>query len=181
MQLANPPMSGAWTVEHLDADGIRREIFDGTLVVPPLSSGLDVMTARKLERLLEPMAPEDTITGRRFGLLLRGEATFCVPDLMVFRPPANEGVYGIRPEDVVLVVEVLSAASRRIDLVLKRHEYAAAGIPDYWVLDRQARRLTVFGLEPGRSEYSVQAEVDAGTTYRTNRPFAVEFDPAAVC
>jgi Putative restriction endonuclease len=134
MQLANPPMSGAWTVEHLDADGIRREIFDGTLVVPPLSSGLDSMTVRKLGRLLEPMAPEGTIAGRRFGLLLRGDAT-----------------------------------------------YAAAGIPDYWVLDRQACRLTVFGLEPGRSEYSVEAEVDAGTTYRTNRPFAVEFDPAAVC
>jgi Uma2 family endonuclease len=65
--------------------------------------------------------------------------------------------------------------------VLKRHEYAAARIPDYWVLDWEAGRLTVFGLEPDRLEYSVQAEVDAGTTYRTNRPFVVEFDPAAVC
>ena len=50
-----------------------------------------------------------------------------------------------------------------------------------WVLDRDARRLTAFGLEPGRSEYPVLAEVGAGTTYRTNLPFTVEFDPAAVC
>jgi Uma2 family endonuclease len=112
---------------------------------------------------------------------LRAGSTFCVPDLIVSRPHPSRAGVGLAPEDVLLVVEVLSAASRRIDLVLKRHEYAAAGISDYWVLDREAGRLTVFGLDSGRSEYSVLAEVDAGTTYRTNRPFAVEIDPAVVC
>lgn len=45
-----------------------------------------------------------------------------------------------------IVVEFVSdsARDRRRDYVDKRSEYAAAGVQEYWVIDRFERRLTVF-------------------------------------
>ena len=37
--------------------------------------------------------------------------------------------------EVTLAVEVISPGSRRLDTVVKRDEYADAGIPHYWVVD----------------------------------------------
>jgi Uma2 family endonuclease len=47
-----------------------------------------------------------------------------------------------RPSEIVLVVEV-SDASLRQDLTAKARLYARAGIPEYWVLDVNNRRLHV--------------------------------------
>ncbi len=85
------------------------------------------------------------------------------------------------PADVLLVVEVLSPGTRGRDLVLKRSRCAASGIPHYWILEREARRLTVLGLKSGQTGYTSMAEVAAGTPYRTNEPFEVEIDPDTVC
>jgi Uma2 family endonuclease len=43
---------------------------------------------------------------------------------------------------------VLSPGTRGKDLLLKRHEYAAAGIPAYWIVDREARTTTALTLDP---------------------------------
>jgi Uma2 family endonuclease len=37
--------------------------------------------------------------------------------------------------EVLLAVEIISPGTRRTDRVLKAAEYAAAGIPHYWVID----------------------------------------------
>lgn len=41
----------------------------------------------------------------------------------------------LRASETVLVVEVVSPGSRRMDNVVKRGEYANAGIPHYWIVD----------------------------------------------
>ena len=41
----------------------------------------------------------------------------------------------LQAADAALVIEVISPGSRRTDQITKRFEYAAAGIPTYWVLD----------------------------------------------
>ena len=43
----------------------------------------------------------------------------------------------------MLVVEVTSRATRRRDVALKREAYARWGIPEYWIVDRDARTVTV--------------------------------------
>ncbi len=53
-----------------------------------------------------------------------------------------------------LVVETLSSDRRR-DLTLKRGWYAAAGIPEYWILDPANDTLTI--LELSGNEYSERA------------------------
>lgn len=49
-----------------------------------------------------------------------------------------------------LVMEILSPSSRRRDLVLKKELYERYGVPEYWVLDAQARAVTIFSLVDGR-------------------------------
>ncbi len=70
------------------------------------------------------------------------------PDLIYLSPthPArHEGKY---PSGADLVVEVVSGSGqdRQRDLVTKREEYAAAGIPEYWIVDPQEEQIIVLTL-----------------------------------
>jgi Uma2 family endonuclease len=73
------------------------------------------------------------------------------PDLTVLRVPRNELGRKPRPEDALLVIEV-AASSLRLDLSTKADLYARAGIPDYWVLDVESRRMIVH-REPAGGKY----------------------------
>ncbi|MBC8161576.1 MAG: Uma2 family endonuclease [Roseiflexaceae bacterium] len=46
-----------------------------------------------------------------------------------------------------LVVEVVSDDDPKRDLVIKREEYAQAGIPEYWIVEPQFETVTVLRLE----------------------------------
>ncbi|MGH3865810.1 MAG: Uma2 family endonuclease [Pseudonocardiaceae bacterium] len=61
------------------------------------------------------------------------------PDLVVVGYKAIDWVDGdgglLRASDVLVVVEVVSPGSRRLDHVVKRHDYADAGVGHYWIVD----------------------------------------------
>lgn len=61
------------------------------------------------------------------------------PDLVVTRKDAVERVDAeggsLKASEVLVVVEIVSPSSRRTDHVIKRGEYADAGIPHYWIID----------------------------------------------
>jgi len=48
-----------------------------------------------------------------------------------------------------LVIEVLNASNRKLDLEIKRREYARARIPEYWIVDPVARTITVLAIDLG--------------------------------
>jgi Uma2 family endonuclease len=84
-----------------------------------------------------------------------------VPDLTVWdkgQPPrpsrsSYAGVTGL-----LAVIEVVSAGSEAADRVTKRVEYAKAGIPRYWVVDRDAANtVTMLELSPRTGEYEPAA------------------------
>jgi Uma2 family endonuclease len=61
------------------------------------------------------------------------------PDIVVVRDRVFEGRPARVPAaDVVLVVEIVSPGSRGTDHVMKLHEYAKAGIENYWIIDPDA-------------------------------------------
>lgn len=70
------------------------------------------------------------------------------PDIVFLRPERSR-YRGRYPEGADLVVEVVSddEADRVRDLVTKRHEYATAGIPEYWIIDPREQRVLVLVLE----------------------------------
>lgn len=54
------------------------------------------------------------------------------------------------------LLEIISPGSEGVDTVTKRKEYAAAGIPQYWMVDQdQAQTVTMFRLDG--DIYTVQA------------------------
>jgi Uma2 family endonuclease len=64
---------------------------------------------------------------------------------------------------------------------MARHDYAAAGISDYWIVDRESRIITVLTLDRVASVYREEAVVLAGKPWQAVRPFVVTVDPADFC
>ncbi|MDN5747961.1 MAG: Uma2 family endonuclease [Pseudonocardia sp.] len=100
------------------------------------------------------------------------------PDLIVVRRTARERVRRgggtITASEVLLVVEFLSPGSQRTDGVVKRGEYADAGIPHYWIVDLTEPASMLACHLGGEFGY-----VDGGAVhgvFRSTEPFAVELD-----
>jgi len=78
----------------------------------------------------------------------------CFPDLLFISQARLSDVHETYLDGGPdLVVEVVSRGSKRRDRVQKFEEYAAAGIPEYWIVDHKARRMDAFALNAeGRYE-----------------------------
>ncbi len=61
-----------------------------------------------------------------------------------------------------LVMEIISPNDRERDEVVKKEEYARAGIAEYWLVDPQKREITVFFLQNGR--YAIHGLFKLGDT-----------------
>lgn len=80
---------------------------------------------------------------------------------------------------MLLAIEVVSPTNAGHDLVLKRHEYAAAGIREYWIVDE--RDQTVRVLVPGATgSYVERAVARPGQPWRADEPFPLVVDPAEI-
>jgi Uma2 family endonuclease len=183
--LARPAASGeAWTVDDLIAlpdDGYRYEIFDGTLLVAPPPALRHFGVAVRLVDALKPLAPPGVLVSSAGGsVLIRGGRSYLIPDVLVVRDAAvrrTPDALGFDPVDVLVVVEVLSSSNRGRDLVLKRHEYAAAGIGTYWIVDSAGPTLTVLRHD-GEGHYDEVATVKPGERWEADEPFPHAVDPA---
>ncbi|MEL6437741.1 MAG: Uma2 family endonuclease [Cyanobacteria bacterium J06621_8] len=59
---------------------------------------------------------------------------------------------GVISDSPLLVVEVVSPESIKRDYRYKRSEYAALGIPEYWIIDPIQQQVTVLTLDEGLYE-----------------------------
>ena len=162
------PHQGQWSVEeYLDLPSNRLvEYAEGRLEVLPMPTTLHQWIVFYLCRLLNDFA-----SSRGLGLTLPAPLrvrlwpdTFREPDV-VFMLKAHRGRAGNEFWDGAdLVMEVLSDTSedRRRDLVVKRREYAKAGIAEYWLVDPKQKQITVLRLK-GKS-YLVHGRFKAGKT-----------------
>ena len=106
------------------------------------------------------------------------------PDIIVVRSD-RVGILGQVWVDGApdIVVEILSS-DRNHDLVTKRRLYAAAGVPEYWVLDGSANTLTQLELDDA-GVYQERAVLTASDTLTTplfptlSLPLAQLFDHPA--
>lgn len=110
------------------------------------------------------------------------DGQFREPDV-VFVLEANssklKNQYG---EGADLVMEVVSEDDPDRDIIDKRVDYAAAGIPEYWIVDPRTKTITVLRLEEGQymthSEAVVSGEVHSalleGFNIDASAVFAVE-------
>ena len=94
------------------------------------------------------------------------------PDVVVVRAGREDIIDRVRVNGAPdIVVEVLSS-NRSVDLVRKRGWYAAAGVPEYWILDGDADALTQLQLGDD-GVYQESAVLTIGDTLTT--PLFPEF------
>jgi Uma2 family endonuclease len=91
------------------------------------------------------------------GFWTRPDRKSRIPDVLATAEPFD-GPWA--PTTPVLCVEVLSPSTRSEDLVRKSHEYAAAGVEQYWVVDPATSELRVY-VNTGDG-WDEQAVLDAG-------------------
>jgi Uma2 family endonuclease len=69
-----------------------------------------------------------------------------IPDLALWSKPQPRSVW-LPLVDLLLVIEIVSPGSEAMDQLVKRHEYARAGIQRYWMVDRDsAQTVTLYRL-----------------------------------
>jgi Uma2 family endonuclease len=163
-------------LEALPDDGYRHELVDGTLVMTPAPSRRHQEMVTALWRLLDDHRPPDLwVTVAPFDVVLAPD-TVLEPDVLVAR--RDQLTDRNLPAAPVLAVEVLSPATARVDLTLKRDRYRAAGVPSYWTVDPDAVRLRAWELAGRR--YDLVADVTGTRVFRAERPFPVDVIPAAL-
>ena len=133
-----------WTVAKLHAlpdDGNRYEIIDGVLYVTPAPRAVHQSA---ISWLIDPIWPY----ARAHGLVpmtspadIRfSDRSVVQPDLFVFPKPAASRLQEWSDiTSLVLAIEVLSPRTARRDRIVKRRLYQAQRIPDYWIVDPDAR------------------------------------------
>ncbi|WP_028924466.1 Uma2 family endonuclease [Pseudonocardia acaciae] len=104
------------------------------------------------------------------------------PDITVARAEAmrqvDQGGGAVRASDVLLVAEIISPGSGRMDRRIKREEYADAGIPHYWIVDLSDPISMLVCHLAGELGYADDGEVT--DTFRTTKPFPFELDLASL-
>jgi Uma2 family endonuclease len=180
----HPDMDTLWTIDDLRhlPEGNRYQIVHGSLLVSPAPNVPHCRVTTTLDRLLDRQAPSRFyVSAAGFGISIRGGDSYLVPDVVVLRRSALAiPAPAILPPDVLLVVEVLSPSNPNNDRVKKRHEYAEAGIPHYWIVDRDAETLTVLSLADGTQDYVESAVVRIGRRWQSEVPFPLTVDLAEV-
>lgn len=128
----------------------------------------------ELERMMSPMSGHASRQAMLVGLLFQvanrglvlgevgidfGDDTVLACDAAVLRAPIGEDRL-LSPDDVQLVVEVAQTSLAR-DKGMKRVRYAAAGIPEYWVVDGDRAVVHVY-REPVGGDYALISTVRFG-------------------
>lgn len=148
------PAQGYWTEsDYLSLQASRLiEFSDGFIEVLPMPTYSHQLIVRwLLEKFLEHVRPRglgDVVFAPLPVHLRPGK--YREPDL-VYLSRARLAAMGDYPEGADLALEVVSEGSeaRERDLTTKKIEYAAAGIPEYWIVDPENREITVLVLDNG--------------------------------
>ena len=143
-------------------DGSRLELLGGEIVEMTPIGSQHASTVKRLTRLLVTGLGDRAVVGVQDPVVL-SDLSEPQPDLSVLRPRADFYAGGHpRPNDVVLVIEVADTTGRW-DRTVKRPLYAAAGVPEVWIIDVNVGVVEV-AVEPAADGYRSIRSVGVGET-----------------
>ena len=150
---------------ELDEDD-RRELVDGCL----MEGDVPTKTHERIVATLIALLTQWCWARGMGDVLASGykvridERRGVMPDVQLYRdglPEAQEkGLESGHPD---LVIEVISPTSRSRDSVRKLHDYASIGVPEYWLVDPEARTLERLVLRDGL--YSIVEALEGDATF----------------
>ena len=147
-------------------DGKRYELVQGDLFVNPAPSPIHQRISKRLQRQLEDYFEARSI-GEVFDapidVILTDHDVF-EPDILVTADPSQITRRGIEAPPL-LVVEILSPSTRRVDRGLKSRRYAELGVQHYWIVDPDAKRIECFRLTEGAFRAVIEARGDTSLVH----------------
>lgn len=148
------PPQGSWSEEEYLSLKTNRlvEFDDGTVEVLPVPTKThQLIVVFLLEALKRFIGSRGVVLPAAYPLRIPG-AKYREPDVLYLTPEQNAAAGEKYCEAAELVIEVVSPDDPDRDYVTKRAEYAAAGVPEYWIVDAGAGAITVLRLADGRYE-----------------------------
>ena len=163
MSVAAKPMTLQDYLNYDDGTDTRYELVNGELIAMPPESDLNNLIASFLfATFLQTGIPYNRL---RIGAQIAvsgARATARQPDLVVLSEETVGALEGaakcLITHDMpppLLVVEVVSPQQENRDYRHKRTEYAGRRIPEYWIVDPIAQKVTVLAWVDGLYEQQV--------------------------
>ncbi len=167
-------------------DQYRWELQEGNLVMSPSPSPDHMLASFELGQQLKAQLPATVMVIQDVDIDLQLDradqsGTSRCPVLVVVERSEVQRVRReggiLRASEVLLVVEIISPGSRRMDQVIKRAEYADAAIPRYWIVDLKPGDAV--SLQAFRKIGDSSGYVDDGKTldtYSIEIPYPITID-----
>ncbi len=158
-----------YTVDDIYAlpDGTRAELIDGEmymLATPGRAhQGLVSLFTREIGNYVSDKEGDCEIYLAPFAVFLNeDDKTYVEPDISVICDKSkldDRGCNGA-PD---WIIEIVSPSSKRMDYFIKLFKYRTAGVKEYWIVDPDKNRVTVynFATDDG-GEYVLTDEIPVG-------------------
>ena len=149
--------------DYLSLDGpYLVEYLQGSLQILPIPTALHQAIAFVLANLLVAWSKPDALARTKLApfRVRLSDKLYREPDVCFMR-----GLNAARRNDrfwigADLVIEIISESNRAHDVQTKRAEYAAVGIPEYWIIDLAQKMISVFVL--ANDAYALHGNFSAG-------------------
>jgi Uma2 family endonuclease len=145
----------------------RTELVNGVMLVVPSPTEAHQDISALLWSWLRQHAPTDFKAALALGVAVAVDHTF-EPDVLLRRAGGDGSRHFVPADHVVLVVEVVSAHTKRRDRISKPAEYAAAGIPFYWRIEQDPVHVYAYRRGP-QGTYDLVA--DGADVVELEEPF----------
>jgi Uma2 family endonuclease len=153
----------------------RIEIVDGSIIVSPSATPRHNRIARMLANSLEEAAPAPWQVTTDVDLRISDVPLHNRrPDVLVFDGDPDE--LPVRPQHVLLAVEIMSKGSVSADRLDKPAEYASVGIPHYWRIEQGDAGLKAYTYVTDAIKGTYTSTGVNSGTFKTERPFPVAID-----
>ena len=159
----------SYTIEDIYTlpDGQRAELIDGTMymMAPPkrIHQEIVIELSTVINTYIKNKRGECKVYPAPFAVFLNSDdQNYVEPDISVICDKTkltDDGCNGA-PD---WIIEVVSPSSRRMDYILKLFKYRSAGVREYWIVDPDKNRVTVYNFESDTGdEYTLSDTVKSG-------------------
>jgi Uma2 family endonuclease len=163
-----------YTVDDIYAlpDGVRAELINGQIYYMASPNRRHQSITGQLYRKISDYIDQNhgdcrTYFGPFAVFLNKDKRNYVEPDVSVICDPSklnDKGCVGA-PD---WIIEVVSPGSVRMDYAIKLFKYRDAGVREYWIVDPDKDRVTVYNFDPSDEEnenigeYSFAEDVPSG-------------------
>ena len=182
-QWMRPPRESGWEADDLDhVPNLPRhtELIDGALIF--MMSPQRSLHARIVENLtfaLRQAAGEAFEVEREMTIRI-DKLTRPEPDILAATVPFDPDRTRFLPEEVALIVEVVSPESAHRDRTVKPVKYAGVGVPHYWRVEEENGRPVVHVYELDETTRAYVATGIHRERLKVTVPFLVDLGLASL-